>query len=42
MKKQKKQVKHTDFAKFGLSDYTALLRKRSENLIKALNKKKKK
>ncbi|TWK72988.1 hypothetical protein CHCC20335_1653 [Bacillus paralicheniformis] len=42
MKKMKKHVKHVDFAKFGLSDYTTLLRKRSEKVIKALNRRKKK
>ncbi|MDN5387364.1 MULTISPECIES: hypothetical protein [Bacillus] len=38
MKKLKKQVKHVDFAKFGLSDYTSLLRRRSEKIIKTLNR----
>lgn len=42
MKKLKKQVKHVDFAKFGLSDYTSLLRRRSEKIIKTLNRRKNK
>ncbi|WP_271340003.1 hypothetical protein [Bacillus changyiensis] len=42
MKKLKKHVKHVEFGRFGLSVYTTLLKERSEKMIQALNKRKKK